>query len=140
MWCLIRQYYHHTGSPGNKVLLFVTSFCFNWRDWLNLKFLPQSLIYSKTRCTRGNSMYFLLDILPKYAEFALTSTILCIKFNVFFLCCFERSPDKIRKTQKSIINNTTALTWSGKAEDTLLRLQWSNNNKIRLQRDGKQMN
>ena len=47
-------------------------------------------------------MYFLLDISPKYTELAITSTILCIKFNVF-LCCFENPPPIQKKIPKSQI-------------------------------------
>ena len=45
---------------------------------------------------------FAVFFMPKYTEFGLTSTILCIKFTVF-LCSFEHSPDKIKKTQNSKI-------------------------------------
>ena len=44
-------------------------------------------------------MYFLLDISPKYAELALTSVILCIKFNVFFML-FWTLPQYIKKYPK----------------------------------------
>ena len=45
-------------------------------------------------------MYFLLDISPKYTELALTSTILCIKFNVFFML-FWTLPQYIKKYPKA---------------------------------------
>ena len=48
-------------------------------------------------------MYFFIYFLPKYAELALTSTILCIKFNVF-LCCFEPSPDNKKINRITQIN------------------------------------
>ena len=47
-------------------------------------------------------MYFLLDISPKYTELAITSTILCIKFNVFFML-FWTLPRYKKKIPKSKI-------------------------------------
>ena len=47
-------------------------------------------------------LYFLLDISPKYTELAITSTILLLCINsMYFLCCFEPSPDTKKKYPKA---------------------------------------
>ena len=56
---------------------------------------------------------FLMYFWPKYAEFALTSVILCIKFNVFFYAVLNPPPmnKKIPKRKQTKLSGFISQMW-----------------------------